>query len=164
MQNRTRAEEPRDRSQEREQDTRVRIPKIQYRFLKELEQRGIPDEARANALAMADRIRRYPLEPKHVMGSWERFTKTAIEDFKKGAGKSDEHDRQHNAYALLFSSIRTGPSPTNAQELKARVGALDFAGRARGAASERAPTNVRDAAPRQQELIQKERPLADRHR
>lgn len=58
---------------------------------------------------MAEKIRRYPLESAHVMASWERFTKKAIEDFKAGVGRNNDRDRQHLAYAVLFSSVRSAP-------------------------------------------------------
>ena len=67
-----------ERTQERERDRertgksiagRVRVPKIQYRFLKELEERGVNGELRTNALSMADKIKKYPLDAQHVMVS-----------------------------------------------------------------------------------------------
>jgi hypothetical protein len=57
----------------------VRVAKIQYRFIKELEQTGVTGEARVAAGAMADKIKRYPPEPEHVMAAWERFTAKALE-------------------------------------------------------------------------------------
>ena len=117
-----------DRDQPRESErSQVRVPKIQYRFLKELEEKGLSADTRGDALAMAEKIRRFPLEQKHVMGSWERYTSKAIEDFKKGNGSNDERDRQHRAYAVLFSSIGER-AVENAADLKARIPAVNRGG------------------------------------
>ena len=103
---------------DRERTARVRVPKIQYRFLKELDQTGVTGEARVGALSMADKIKRYPLEPQHVMASWERFTKKAIEEFKAGRGDNAQRDRQHVSYAVLFAAIRDAHPIQHAGELK----------------------------------------------
>jgi len=121
MRNRPRADEQPTREPEREPSARIRVPKIQYRFLKELEEKGVTDDARKDALAMADKIKRYPLEAVHVMGSWERFTKKAIEEFKCGRGNNDERDRQHVAFALVFTSMRDNPPAHDVDHLKARI-------------------------------------------
>ena len=146
-------------AEHKQQESRVRIPKIQYRFLKEIEENGVADGARGDALAMADKIRRFPLEEKHVMGSWERFTRKAIEEFKRGANGT-ENDRQHTAYAVLFSALRAGGAVKSADELKARV--ADVAGApARLAVAD--PSKAREPVPpRQQELLQPERTLVER--
>lgn len=141
-------------AREREDTRRVRVPKIQYRFLKEIEEKGITDDARKDALAMADKIKRFPLEPAHVMGSWERFTKKAIEEFKSGRGKNDERDRQHVAYAVVFASMRDNPPANDVDHLKARIRVT----------AEQLPARERPipAPSRQQELIERERPPVDK--
>lgn len=166
MRDRARSEErdPRQdqRSQQREQSGRIRVPKIQYRFLKELEQRGVTDDARRGALGMADKIKRYPLEARHVMGSWERFTKKAIEEFKAGRGKSDERDRQHLAYAVLFSTVRDAPA-AKADELRGRIGALAMTPAEGGQTAPRQDGRAPSApAPRQQNLLEQPRPPFER--
>ncbi len=109
------------RMERQERRTQTRIPKIQYRFLKELEEQGVSKETRDDAYAMAGKIRRFPLEEKHVMGSWERFTRTAIEAYKQGHGSDAERTRQHRAYAVLFSAIRGHAPIQNSLDLKIRV-------------------------------------------
>lgn len=162
-----------DRSQvrDRERTGRVRVPKIQYRFIKELEQAGVTGPARSGALAMADKIKRYPLEDKHVMGSWERFTKRAIEDFKANRGDADERDRTHAAYAVLFSTMREAPAAQSAGELKQRVEVFSAArppvdplersqrDRATGSGTQQAPQQRTFA----QLAREPERPQVDRH-
>lgn len=136
---------------------RVHVPKIQYRFIKGLEERGVDGEARTSALAMADKIKRYPLEAKDVMGSWERFTKKAIDDFKQRRGNDAEHDRQHVAYAVVFSALREKQPVQSAGDLKQRIEA--FSAVRSPAVVDRSPEA---RGPRQQELLDRERPLLDR--
>ena len=127
MRTRARAEqhhEERTQPREQEEKSRVRVPKIQYRFIRQLEQDGVAGQERVGALAMADKIKRYPLEAKHVMGSWERFTKRAIEDFKANKGDAAERDRTHAAYAVVFSAMREGSPAQSIGELKQRIEGL----------------------------------------
>ncbi|MCC7069900.1 MAG: hypothetical protein IT383_01170 [Deltaproteobacteria bacterium] len=124
MRTRARPEQPHDektQAREREEKSRVRVPKIQYRFIRQLEQEGVAGQERVGALAMADKIKRYPLEDRHVMGSWERFTKRAIEEFKANKGDPAERDRTHAAYAVVFSALREGPPAQSIGELKQRI-------------------------------------------
>lgn len=180
MRNRTRNEDQRERSGRRDASGRrdrsgareasgqrerrsgqVRVPKIQYRFIKGLEESGVNGEARTGALTMADKIKRYPLDALAVMGSWERFTKTAIEDFKQKRGNDAEHDRQHVAYAVVFSALRDARPAESIGELKQRIEVF---------AAKRPPVGVdrpraqppSHEAPRQQELLARERPIVDR--
>jgi hypothetical protein len=99
----------------------VRVQKIQYRFLKELEERALMPRDMQGAYDMADKIRRYPLEPAHVMTSWEKFTKTAIEDYKAGTGSDGARDSQHRAYAMMFSVVRAAERVKDSAELFARL-------------------------------------------
>lgn len=99
----------------------VRVPKIQYRFLKLIEEKGITQQMRASALTMADKIRRYPLRPFHVMNAWERHTRVAIADFKARRGNQKERDDEHCTYAVMFSAVRSGRPVENVAELKERI-------------------------------------------
>lgn len=143
----------------------MRVPKIQYRFIKEVEQTGVGGDARVSALAMADKIKQYPLEPQHVMASWERFTKKAIEDFKANRGNGEERDRQHTAYAILFSSMRDAPAAQSVGDLKQRIEVYSAKHPPRGA-EERETPKARAAqqqpTPPQQSLLGRERPALDR--
>lgn len=176
MRNRTRSDDqPEQRNEQREtrqparerehedkeQSHRVRVPKIQYRFLKELEEKGVSDDTRKGALAMADKIRRYPLEDRAVMGSWERFTRTAIEDFKKN-GQSPERDRQHLAYAVLFSTVRDAAPARDVDDLKKRIQAFETAPRQERGSEGANQAPASRAQPEQRELIERERPLIDK--
>lgn len=161
----TRARE-RERDDDKEQSRRVRVPKIQYRFLKELEEKGVTVDARKGALAMADKIRKFPLDERAVMGSWERFTKKAIEEFKT-AGPSPERDRQHGAYAVLFSAMRDKEPAASGAELKKRVEVLEVSPAPRKEAERERPVPNRaqqqqEQRPQQRELIERERPLIDK--
>lgn len=171
MRNRTRSDredhrdDHRQRARERsdsgdEKSRRVRIPKIQYRFLKELDEKGVGDDARKGAFAMADKIRRYPVDERAVMGSWERFTRKAIEEFKAG-GPSDARDRQHIAYAVLFSAMRDKPPAQNIEELKKRLEAFETPASRKNATDTPQQRSTAAAKPEQRELIERERPLVD---
>jgi hypothetical protein len=144
---------------QRERSGQVRVPKIQYRFLKELEQTGPNGELRLSALEMADKIKRYPLEAQHVMSSWERFTAKAIEDFKANRGDGAERDKQHLAYAVLFTSMRDAAPAQNIGDLKQRIEAVCAKQQpgANGAVRERA-----QAPTRQQDLLERDRSELDR--
>src|SRR5690349_15673123 len=59
--------EPDKRERERDDDDksrRVRVPKIQYRFLKQLEEKGVSTTARGDALKMVEKIRKFPLDER----------------------------------------------------------------------------------------------------
>lgn len=150
----------RERREERESDreksaARVRVPKIQYRFLKDLEQRGPREDAVRGAQAMADKIREYPLDAKRVMASWERFTGRAISEYKDGRGDPVARDRQHEAYAVLFSALRDREPVKDVGELRERL--------ASGAGAQRVePGQQERQAPEQQSLLERERPLIER--
>lgn len=156
--------EPDKREREPDDDDksrRVRVPKIQYRFLKELEEKGVSTTARGDALKMVEKIRKFPLDERAVMGSWERFTKQAIEDFKKN-GPSPERDRQHAAYAVLFAAMRDKePAPKQA-DAQSRVQSLDIAQGAGRAPDRERPRQDEQQKPQQRELIDRERPLIDK--
>ena len=161
MRNRPRPEEQdREHTQEREDTRRVRIPKIQYRFLKELDEKGINGETRVGALAMADKIKRYPLGAQHVMASWERFTRKAIEEFKAGRGDNAARDRQHVAYAVLFSALKDGRQAASIGELKQHIEVFS-AGRP-PASVDHGRRDVAQPAARQQSLLEQERPTIER--
>lgn len=153
-----------DQHDKRERDddggSRVRVPKIQYRFLKELEEKGVSPTARSDALKMVDKIRKYPLDERAVMNSWERFTKKAIDDFKKN-GPSAERDREHAAYAVLFAAMRDKEPVSKQSEAQQRVSSLDANAR-QGPVRERSPQEMQRQQPQQRELIDRERPLIDK--
>lgn len=109
-------EQPKDAERSRD----VRVPKIQYRFLKELEERPLTPKEMQSAYDMAQKIRRYPLGGQQVMSSWERFTKTAIEEYKAGTGDNDARDQQHRAYAMLFTALN-GRGARDHDELKRHI-------------------------------------------
>jgi hypothetical protein len=109
------------RDEERTQARGVRVPKIQYRFMKELEERRLAPNEVQGAYDMADKIRRYPLEPTHVMASWEKFTGGAIKDYKARTGKDEDRDQQHRTYAVMFAAVRDTQSVKDVIELKARI-------------------------------------------
>lgn len=117
-------EKTRERDQQREkgaEQTRdVRIPKIQYRFIKELEERGPSANDAQGAREMADKIKRFPIGPQAVMQSWERFTKEAIEEYKAGTGDGAVRDQKHRDYALFFMALQ-GRGATDRDELKRHV-------------------------------------------
>lgn len=160
--------QPREATGQREQPTgRVRVGKIQYRFLKELEETGVNGEVRTGALAMADKIQRYPLEDKHVMGSWERFTKRAIEEFKANRGNNAERDRTHVSYAVLFATLRDGAPAQSIGDLKQRIESFGAkhppVGVDRTAADRKEVMNndKQREQPRQQNLLERERPVIE---
>jgi hypothetical protein len=150
-----RNERDRDHAPER-QTARVRVPKIQYRFIKELEQTGVGGESRINALAMADKIKRYPLEAQHVMASWERFTKKSIDEFK-ARGKNEANDRQHVAYAIVFSAMRDGQPAQSIGDLKQRIEVFS-ANHPPQSANRAAPAQ----APQQQNLLEQQHHAVER--
>jgi hypothetical protein len=147
-------------SAQREQTGRVRIPKIQYRFLKEVEEKGVNGELRTNALAMADKIKRYPLDSQHVMGSWERFTKKAIEEFKQKRGDNAERERTHCAYAVVFSALREQKPVESIGELKQRIDVFSARNPPDGgdaAADRKEVMNNNNQGARQQSLLERTR-------
>jgi hypothetical protein len=156
MRTRTRSDEPHARPEQpnREETRQVRVPKIQYRFLKELEERGVNGETRVSALAMADKIKRYPLEASHVMASWERFTKKAIDDFKAGRGENAARDRQHLAYAVVFEAIKERRQTANVGELKQHIEVFSVGHPPLTSAREKPRT---PEPPRQQSLLETQR-------
>lgn len=159
----------RERPTGREQPTgRARVGKIQYRFIKEVEENGVNGELRMGALAMADKIKRYPLDAQHVMGSWERFTKKDIEEFKANRGNHAERERIQIAYAVVFSALRDARPVESVKELKQRIDAFsakhppigaDRAGESRKEVMKNDPAAPQQ--PRQQSLLERERPTIE---
>ena len=164
-----RQERPHDHERTgKSQTARVRVPKIQYRFLKELEEQGVSGELRTGALAMADKIKQYPLDGQHVMGSWERFTKRAIEEYKANRGDNAERDRTHAAYAVVFSSLRDARPAESIGDLKQRIDlfsakhpprTMNGDGTAVGRRGEVMKSDLRGSATQPG----RERPLVDQH-
>ncbi len=119
----TKGREP-QRADNQQTQVRERVPKIQYRFLMDLQERGVSKQARQDAEDIVSKIRRFPLEPAHVMTAWERTTKAAIADYKEGRGSQELRTRHHQAQAILFSVVRDGPPVKDADELRSRIAAL----------------------------------------
>ena len=120
------------------------------------------------ALAMADKIKRYPLDARHVMGSWERFTAKDIEDFKANRGNHPERERTHGFYAVVFSALRDERPVQSIGELKQRIDAFSAKHRPTGAEPARdkrqEPTKNNPTPPpqlRQQSLLDLERPAIE---
>jgi hypothetical protein len=147
-------ERPTGAEPERERSARVRIPKIQYRFLKEMEEHGVSNQARHGALGMADKIKSFPVGERAVMGSWERFTKTAIEAFKSGTGDGAERDRRHAAYALLFSVLREKAPANTRGELKQRIDSFVVAAQHGRPAPSSPP--LQQELPRERSLVERQ--------